>query len=127
MITPSPTANAQDVAATHTPGPWPITETGDGKRFVIGEGLVGGPKGYEVAEVYSDDAPYEETIANARVIAAAPDLLDELREARTTLNIVRTQIMVEIAGGRERWEGVPDALQTRLNAIDAAIAKATAA
>lgn len=75
MITPSPAANTQDMTAAHTPGPWPITETGDGKRFVIGEGLVGGPKGYEVAEVYSDDAPYEEAIANARVIAAAPDLL----------------------------------------------------
>jgi len=64
--------------AQHTPGPWPLSETGDGKRYVIGEGLVSGPKGYEVAEVYSDDCDPAEAIANARLIAAAPDLLAAL-------------------------------------------------
>jgi hypothetical protein len=53
--------------------------TGDGKRIVIGNGLVEGPNGYEVAEVYSDDCPREVAEANARLIAAAPDMLSVLR------------------------------------------------
>lgn len=59
-----------------TPGPWPISETGDGKRIIIGDGLVEGPSGYEVAEVYSDDCPREVAQANALLISAAPELLD---------------------------------------------------
>ncbi len=46
-------------------------------------------------------------------------LIDELREARTTLSILRTQVMVELNRGVERWEGVPEALRFRLDAIDA--------
>lgn len=57
-----------------TPGPWPIKPTGDFKRIVIGDGLVEGPGGYEVAEVYSDDCDRDEAMANAHLIAAAPDL-----------------------------------------------------
>lgn len=68
------------VGAGFTAGPWPITETGDGKRFVIGEGLVEGPNGYEVAEVYSDDCDFVVARANARLIAAAPDLYAALKE-----------------------------------------------
>ena len=57
-----------------TKGPWPIKPTGDFKRIVIGDGLVDGPGGYEVAEVYSDDCDRDEALANAHLIAAAPDL-----------------------------------------------------
>lgn len=64
----------------HTPGPWPWEFTGDGKRITIGDGLVEGPNGYEVAEVYSDDCPRETAIANACVISAAPELLEALAE-----------------------------------------------
>ena len=65
--------------AAHTPGPWPMTCSGDGKRIVIGAGLVEGPNGYEVAEVYSDDCPRALAEANARLIAAAPDMLAALK------------------------------------------------
>ena len=64
----------------HTPGPWPWEYTGDGKRIVIGEGLVEGPNGYEVAEVYSDDCPREIAEANARLISLAPEMAEALRE-----------------------------------------------
>ena len=57
-----------------TKGPWPIKPTGDFKRIVIGDGLVDGPGGYEVAEVYSDDCDRDEAMANAHLIAAAPDM-----------------------------------------------------
>lgn len=69
----------------HTPGPWPWVRTGDGKRIVIGAGLVDGPNGYEVAEVYSDDCDREVAEANARLIAAAPEMFVALREARDLL------------------------------------------
>jgi hypothetical protein len=69
-----------------TPGPWPVDQSGDGKRYIIGKGLVEGPNGYEVAEVYADDAPYAETRANARLIAAAPDLYEALEAILQTVD-----------------------------------------
>lgn len=100
-----------------TPGKWPMTQAGDGKRYIIGAGLVDGPDGYEVAEVYADDAPYLETLANARLIAAAPDLLEALDWA-----------IAEIEG-RTRYEpnDIYEAEDQRENALDcarSAIAKA---
>ncbi len=59
-----------------TPGPWPIEKTGDGKRILVGVGLIDGPRGYDVAEVYSDDCDWDEAEANAHLIAAAPELAD---------------------------------------------------
>lgn len=64
-----------------TPGLWPLTRTGDGKRYVVGDGLVGGPGGYEVAEVYSDDCDPDEARANANLIAAAPELYEAVERA----------------------------------------------
>jgi hypothetical protein len=90
----------------HTPGPWPIKVTGDRKRIRVGVGLVDGPRGYDVAEVYSDDCDGEEAEANAHLIAAAPDLLDALCVAADYLN-------------GNGWEGDP-----RMVPIEAAIAKA---
>ncbi len=46
----------------------------------------------------------------------------ELAEARTSLSILRTQVMVEINRGVERWEGVPEKLKERIDAVDAALA-----
>lgn len=66
----------------HTPGPWPVTRTGDGKRYIIGDGLIEGPGGYEVAEVYADDCDPAVALANANLIGAAPDLLRELINLR---------------------------------------------
>lgn len=63
------------MSAGHTPGPWNYDQTGDGKRICVGIGLVDGPNGYDVAEVYSDDCDSDEALANARLIAAAPELL----------------------------------------------------
>ena len=72
-----------------TQGPWPIKPTGDFKRIVIGDGLVDGPGGYEVAEVYSDDCDRDEAMANAHLIAAAPDLYAALEELADLMDAVR--------------------------------------
>lgn len=50
----------------HAPGPWRTTE----HQVLVMSGEM------TVADVRVNDAPYEEQAANARLIAAAPDLLD---------------------------------------------------
>lgn len=78
--------------SAHTPGPWPVPHfaTGHGCecRYILAGEHMGG-----IAEVYIDNGkkvgdggndcpPTEEAKANARLIAAAPDLLAALRLAR---------------------------------------------
>ncbi|RRV80383.1 hypothetical protein [Stutzerimonas stutzeri] len=62
----------------HTPGPWSIDKE---ERWVIHE-----PEGKSgtlvVPEIYLDD---DEAIANARLIAAAPELLAALESAQMAL------------------------------------------
>lgn len=62
----------------HTPGPWSIDKE---ERWVIHE-----PEGKSgtlvVPEIYLDD---DEAIANARLIAAAPDLLEALESAQMAI------------------------------------------
>mgnify|MGYP003665319384 CR=1 FL=1 len=62
--------------------------------------------------------PVEEAEANARLIAAAPELLEQLKEAR--------QYVAKVATNRD-FDGANIALfaSRRLERMDAAIAKAT--
>ncbi len=55
----------------HTKGAWELKMTGDGKDILINEGYIG--------KVHSDDIDEEEAWANAKLIAAAPDLLSCLQ------------------------------------------------
>lgn len=67
--------------AKHTPGPWVTSATDD--TVVIDA------TGREVAAIdgdYNDPDTWPQMEANARLIAAAPDLLLALREARDALN-----------------------------------------
>lgn len=71
-----------------------------------------------------DDGDFDRRV---NLIAAAPELLEALSEARTELLLMRNNIMEEMRlseGAAYRFEGVPDILQKRIDAIDAAIAKA---
>lgn len=64
----------------HTPGPWHIAYThDDGTQIAIDDdfGMEGG-RNYDLATVTHGDP--EELRANARLIAAAPDLLAALRD-----------------------------------------------
>lgn len=73
--------------ASHTPGPWRFLEEGDTEsKYNRGKPLTvsGGPEADDLVNVYSrDDATTtisrSEAIANAHLIAAAPDLLAELQ------------------------------------------------
>lgn len=61
-----------------TKGPWDLRD--DYKRISVGIGLVDGPNGYDVAEVYNDDCDRDEAYANARAIAEVPAMVMALRE-----------------------------------------------
>ena len=98
--------------ATHTPGPWAIQITGGEKEVVTGstKGLwatIEGPN-------------FETRHANARLIAAAPELLDALLDALPYVEDVLSD-PVALACFK------PGTVQRHAAAIRAAIARATGA
>lgn len=56
---------------------------------------------------------------------ASDELLEALEEARTTISMLKRNVVSEINNhdGFFRWEGVPDALQARIDAINTTLAK----
>lgn len=100
--------NTKAVGA-HTPGPWTATESG-GLLFVIDAGDYDhkADTGFFVGTV--TDGGKEEHAANARLIAAAPDLLEALE------SLVSSEWMVT-----HSWGGDRDAVMAKARA---AIAKA---
>lgn len=69
------------MTSKHTPGPWTLADDGTPFVYKIGE------RGSNVFSLSvqggghpSDVASFDERVANARLIAAAPDLLDALIE-----------------------------------------------
>jgi hypothetical protein len=64
-------------AVSHTPGPWRVAEDSYG-----GFNRIWSADGYDIATCTGDGSiPYEERIANERLIAAAPELLEALEWA----------------------------------------------
>jgi hypothetical protein len=67
----------------HTPGPWVATdEMANDRSICVGDAAVWGPDGDMVADVHGNLALEGDAVANARLIAAAPDLLAALRAAK---------------------------------------------
>ena len=65
---------------THTKGPWKVGQyLGSLRQFVIHMDVGGNGRGSDVAFT-SAAFGNDETIANARLIAAAPDLLEALKD-----------------------------------------------
>ena len=87
----------------HTPGPWRVDDVGVGFEIAAGNEVVA-----QAQQVYGDHN-HKIRRGNARLIAAAPDLLRYLKEARRTL---------------EMWKDVAPAVSLCAD-IDAAIARAT--
>ena len=113
----------QTTKATHTPGPWKPRIGGfadpnnradilasDGEPFVLAR----------VIALGADDAAGREAEANARIIAAAPDLLAEHYETAERLRDLADSLTSD-----DGLEDVVQALNDRADSIDAAIAKAT--
>ena len=68
----------------HTPGPWCIKErepaaTSYGAAHAEKTLSINGPKG-RVARAFVGEVPFNEALANARLIAAAPAMLEKLRD-----------------------------------------------
>lgn len=99
--------------STHTRGPWTIEQATDGRR----KGYIRGPKSngaggrIAVARVSEAGNGPSEQAANARLIAAAPDLLEALRQIREAVcsgmgtlpadDIERAEAAIRLAEGRQ--------------------------
>ena len=70
------------VNTNHTPGPWEVIEAPEGTRTFFRVQSGGGLPIARVSHYIADDGEYiDGGEANARLIAAAPDLLDALKNA----------------------------------------------
>ena len=93
---------------THTPGPWSVENcrNEDGSKFLSINGQ--GPLGSWLAEIQAgnidgkpaDTGPLH--LANARLIAAAPDLLEALRYLDDAINEPSLKIDLVAASNRAR-------------------------
>jgi hypothetical protein len=80
--------------STHTPGPWEVF------HHSIGTGVTS-TKAFDVSDVahcsgFDSRRTRDEELANARLIAAAPDLLEALKE--TTMHLVAAHILLKNGG-----------------------------
>jgi len=89
---------------THTAGPWALPALDATNRFHVGQVVDG--DGATICIAYGTNS---ETVANARLIAAAPDLLALAHQYRDDL----------------RYPPSADSITRRLAAIDAVLAKVT--
>jgi hypothetical protein len=101
----------------HTPGPWavhPVLARVDAFDAIDPSGLDG--DGLPICQMLwpTELRSEDETDANARLIAAAPELLEALKAARTALNSVH------------ETDGLLDHEEAAIAIIDAALAKAGA-
>lgn len=103
-----------DSKTKHTAGPWAIEECrGDFEVYPVKGGP---PKLGRWAEVATVSGNYEaEDAANARLIAAAPDLLEALKAAKE---------VVDVAEGMTSCRSDDDFIWSAQKLINAAIAKA---
>lgn len=108
--------SAEPAAAAHTPGPWRVLEWADDKKGFIA--IVAGEQDH-ICDVFpfgvrAKHASLEQHNTNARLIAAAPELLEALKMARDCIAYCRRAHKDAQSG-----EGFPAELL-----LDAAIAKA---
>lgn len=104
----------------HTPGPWNIIN--DDRSFIISAK----DNSYDIAIVRNIGKENNES--NANLIAAAPELLEELQDAHKIIRHALELMTVEQKtewGKLNEFHGVEGEGVTRANEREAAIAKAT--
>jgi hypothetical protein len=95
----------------HTPGPWTTNRTRDDD----GNRSIGTTRGALALLVVDGGYTASEQTANARLIAAAPDLLEELIAAQAAIAMVYA--------GRKNWHGHLATLETVSSAMKSARAE----
>ena len=71
------------VSAKHTPGPWTIRQSYSSERIIV---KAPQPTNRVLAGFGSEDEPLDDTdVANARLIAAAPELLQAAMQAESLI------------------------------------------
>jgi len=108
----------------HTPGPWIVCTPSDSTDYLCIEEdsqLVG--EASTIAEVNLGGSGISEQIGsgNARLIAAAPELLEALRKADALLKNASDTGLLDLLAGYMH----PDEINGACDAVIAAIAKAT--
>lgn len=93
--------NKQESTTRHTPGPWRLEEDSKSGHCCFEYSIVGNGPTHEVniAEVigsYGGDP----NLQNARLIAAAPELLDALKDALCALEVIDKQYVYVIDKAR---------------------------
>ena len=106
-----PTPTQPNTASAHTPGPWQIYPGGKGEQFVFGDCSSSHP--YLCGQAFGLTA--DQCAANARLIAAAPELLAALES-----------VMQWTEGDLESPASLDcETIQERITFIKSAIARAT--
>lgn len=106
----------------HTPGPWVLTPTG---AFVYSESH---PTDYFWMDVrlahpkLADQDP--SFLANGRLIAAAPEMLDELQYVHNSLRLLKYSVRSSTKLD-PRWDGMDAKLDEYIFRIETVVAKAT--
>jgi len=102
----------------HTPGPW-STHLVDDTVVIIPRR----PLPQKFSTLGHSEVADDEDFANARLIAAAPDLYHALDDLFTDMIIAQGN-MRDAAKRDKRWEGCAEEIQPRIDAARAALAKA---
>lgn len=97
----------------HTPGPWKAEFHGSVWHIEEGSGVQ-----LSCVYVWTEDGGRKEAAANARLMAAAPEMLAVLRA-------VRGSVADSLMGGCQSFDDFHDSLSDALDAIDATIEDAT--
>lgn len=72
----------------HTPGPWKFHEQGEANQFCL---LTTNDNHWVIGLIQNGELWTDEQKANARLIAAAPELLETLKQAQTKLQFLANQ------------------------------------
>lgn len=79
----------QMITTKHTPGPWTVGDSGLSVLKMNQPDPDYLPRAQRVADVYQDQQFSEESRANAKLVAAAPDLLKACEQVKYLLAVAR--------------------------------------
>lgn len=122
------TKNTGAAKPTHTPGPWKMIEGMTAERvplfYVAAEN-----RGVATLMIEERDSRFhtEHTEANARLIAAAPDLLSKLKMAEDAMEAALFVVEAAVKAKAVTFDSVDNPsvnLKYQINSVRAAIAKA---